>query len=126
MNSFRWLLELFVGGSIFWGCSFVAAGQKPGDLDPETREELRRDIERRHPDLDPKTKADMLQRIESMPKLHCAIEKATVYTDGIVCRGALSCDLAYDSRVSIMGRSFSPLFVLGLRTLTRISGRCRL
>jgi hypothetical protein len=96
--------------SIFLLCSFAASGEDPGGLDPELREELRRGIEKRYADADSELKRDILRKIEKSPKLRCTIEAVTVYTDGIVYRAALRCDLPHDCRVSIVGRS---LFLVG-------------
>jgi len=83
------------------------ARQSPGGLDPETWEEIRQDIDRRRPDLDPETRRDILRRIENTPKVRCTIEAVTVYTNGIVYRGTLACELPDDCRMGFLGRSLS-------------------
>ncbi len=103
------ILPVFVLCSMLCLCAFAAAGENPVGLDPETREDLRRSIDQRHPNLDPATKAAILRRIEKTPKLRCSIEAVTICSDGIVCRATLSSDLPFDCRVSDLGRCLSPV-----------------
>jgi hypothetical protein len=100
--------------AVFGLCDTAAARQDPGGLDPESREDLRRSIERHNPDLDPEAIREILRRIEATPKLRCAIEAITVYTDGIVCRATLTSDIPFACRVSFLGRSLSPVYMAHL------------
>jgi hypothetical protein len=95
--------------SILYPCGFAAADECPGRLDPDIREDLRRCIDQRHPDLDSKAKRAILRQIEQTPKIRCTITAVTVYNDGIVCRATLSSDLPFDCRLSLLGRSLSPV-----------------
>jgi hypothetical protein len=105
----RWCLPASVCCLMLTFYTFVVGGEGSDGLDPRLREELHRGIEQRYPKVDPKIRREILREIERTPKLRCTIESVTVYTDGIVCRATLSCDLPYDCRFSFLGCSLSPV-----------------